>query len=428
MLKIRKVAVIGANGTMGSLSGGIFAQSDIHCLFFARSLEKAQRGIENAVKQARSYVLRDYLKPLTYEDIPGELPKCDWILEGVAEDMELKQMYFQLVDTYRKKGSIVSTLSSCLSIEKMAEGQSADFKEHFLGTHFFNPPSRLPANELIFHPLNTHELRKAVRDFCEKRLSRVNIVAFNTPGFAGNRIGFQFLNEAAILSEKYGVEKVDSLLGPYTGRVMPPLATLDLVGLDVYRAILRYIYETVEDERYASYRMPLFVQKMIDLGILGKKGVPPGGFYRQNEGGKRLVLDLGTFEYRPVENTQIGFVEKAKQYIHDGNYRQAVKLIKTEQSEEACLVRHFILGYISYSFFRVGEVTPTEDGIHGIDRVMSYGFSWLPPSGWVDLLGGPSETVALMKKEDIPVPEHLRSLPEGRRCRIPEITKYLIAY
>jgi hypothetical protein len=102
--------------------------------------------------------------------------------------------------------------------------------------------------------------------------------------------------------------------------------------------------------------------------------------------------------------------------------------MKRGTSEEITLVKRFLLGYISYSFARVGEVTEPGVGIHGIDKVMSYGFSWLPPSGWVDLLGGPKETRSLMEKCDLPVPEQLKSAAEGPLCRIPEAGKFLIAY
>ena len=145
------------------------------------------------------------------------------------------------------------------------------------------------------------------------------------------------------------------------------------------------------------------------------------------------VIDPLTLKYKNVENITFDFVEKAKQFIHDGKYIDAAAVIKNTTGEEADIVRHFILGYISYSFFRVGEVTPEEEGIHGIDRVMAYGFSWVPPSGWVDLLGGPEITIKLMEAAGIPVPDKLRTLTDSktgrskRYCRVPEITKYIIA-
>ncbi len=425
MREIKKVAVLGASGNMGSLSGGLFAQANIHCVYFARSLEKAQAGIEAAIGQARSDVLKQYLTARSYEDLEKELPDCDWIFEGLAEDMAIKKEFFDRVEKVRKAGCIVSTVSSGLSIHKMAEGRSEDFQKHFMGTHFYNPPGKLPANELIFHTKVESATRAFVADFCEKVLRRVNIITHDVPAFAGNRIGFQFLNEAAIYAEKYGVTKIDYLLGPYTGRALAPLATIDLVGLDVHKAIVDNVYANVKDERIETYKMPAYMQKMIDAGMLGRKARGKGGFFNRDENKNKLVLDTKTMQFLPEEKIKIDWVEKMKTNIHDGRYAAAIDVLKNATGEEAEIVRHFILGYVSYSFHRIGEVTPVEDGIHGIDRVMSFGFSWLPASGWVDLFGGPQATVALIEKAGLPVPDSLKKLPEGKLCRIRDITKFL---
>ncbi len=427
MSGIRKIAVLGADGTMGPLSGGIFAQAGITCIFFGLSLKTAKRGIENAVRQARSDVLRQYIIPKTYEDFEKELPHCDWILEAVSEDLQLKQKFFQRVDAHRKKGSVVSTISSSLSLEDMAGECSEDFKSHFVGTHFFNPPDKLIANELTFHPKNSPKFRAFIENFCDRVLRRENIVTYNKPGFAANRIGFQYLNEAARYAEKHGVEKIDYLLGPYTGRALSPLATIDLVGIDVHREIVNNIYEQVHDERHESLLLPGYVQKMVDSKLLGKKSGEKGGFYRCGTNNEKLVIQPHTFEYKKIRKMKNDAVENMKFHIHDGEYRKALELFKRVESEEISIVKHFILGYISYSFFRIGEVTPSEMGIHGIDRALAYGFSWLPPSAWVDYLGGPKETMKLLEKSSIPVPEQLKGMPEARLCRIPEVTKYFIA-
>ena len=427
MKEIKKVAVLGANGTMGSLSGGLFAQAGITCIYFARSQEKAQGGIENAVKQARSEVLRKYIVPKTYESLEEEIPQCDWILEAVAENLPLKREYFHAVDRFRKKESVVSTISSSLSIEDMAEECSDDFKSHFMGVHFFNPPGKLFANELVFHPKNSAALKSFVSDFCERVLMRVNIVTYNRPGFAGNRIGFQLLNEAARFAEKYGVEEIDYFIGPYTGRTLAPLATIDLVGLDVHKEIVNNIYQNVQDERHDSFQLPDYVKKMLDKKMLGNKSREAGGFYRYSEKKEKYTLDPLNLEFKPVKNTKHEVIENIKTHIHDGNYQEAVDLIKHGQSDELSLVKHFILGYISYSYSRIGEVTPVEEGIHGIDRVMSYGFSWLPPSAWVDYFGGPRETIKLLDKSNMHVPRQLKDIHDEKVCRIPEVTKYLVA-
>ena len=426
MREIKKVAVLGASGNMGSLSGGIFAQAGIKCLFFARTLEKAEAGRDQAVGQARSDVLQKYIEPHSYEDLEKELLDCDWIFEGLAEDMKIKRDFFERIDKNRKPGSIISTVSSGLSIEAMAEGCSDDFAAHFMGTHFYIPPAKLPANELIFHPKNSFELRKFVEEFCENVLRRVNIETHNVPAFAGNRIGFQVLNEAAIYAEKYGVERIDYLVGPYTGRAMSPLATIDLVGLDVHKAIVENVYDKVKDERHDTYKMPQYMYDMIDRGQLGWKAGAKGGFFRRDENKKKLALDPKTGEHKPLEKIKVDFVEKAKVLIHGGLYNQAIDTIFSATGEDAEIVQHFILGYVSYSFSRVGEVTPEHYGIHGIDRVMSSGFSWMPASGLVDLIGGAKKTVELIEKAKLPVPKALSALSEVKICKVPSISRFLI--
>jgi len=427
MNEIRKVAILGANGAMGSHSGGIFAQAGIRCLFFARTRDKAEKGIENAVKQARSDVLRGFISPMNYDELEAEIPGCDWVFEALGEDMALKQHYFERIDGCMEKDTVVSTISSSLSIEELVRERSDRFKSRFMGVHFFNPPGRLPANELIYHPLNPDPLKESVACFCKEKLQRVNIIARNRPGFAGNRIGFCMLNEAAILASELGTRKTDYLLGSYTGRAMPPLATLDLVGLDVYRAIVEYIYRNTDDERHDAFLFPEYAGKMIEKGLIGRKGKTGGGFFKKDPENNKLTLSTKDLSYGSGSENRIGFVEDAKRFIHDGEYKKAIDIIRGEQSDEGGIVRRFILGYVAYSYHRIGEVTPTEHGIHGIDRVMAYGFSWLPPSGWVDLFGGTKETVRMMQHEGIGVPQTLKNQKEGDRCLVRDCQKYLIA-
>jgi 3-hydroxyacyl-CoA dehydrogenase len=427
MRDVKNMAVIGGNGTMGSQSGSLFAQAGIRCVFCAPTLEEARGGIERAVVQARSDVIRAYLVPETFDSLPQVLPRCDWILEAVSEDLVLKREFFEKVDACRKKGSIVSTMSSSLSIEDIAEKCSDDLKAHSMNVHFFNPPGKLPANELIFHPRNSRELREFVFEFCRERLRRINVIACNRPGFAGNRIGFQFLNEAARHAERWGVEMIDYLLGPFTGRALSPLATIDLVGLDVHRAIAENIRRNTSDERHQTFTVPPYLHGMAERGLLGRKSATGSGFYRVDEQKRLQVIDPAALTYREPETVHDETVEKIKLHIHDGKYSRAVHLIRQEDSERFSIIRYFIADYIAYSYARVGEVTPHEDGIHGIDRVMAYGFSWLPPSAWVDFLGGPREAAGLLEESGLAVPQSLIESNEKSRCRIPDVGQYLIA-
>lgn len=426
MRKIKKVAILGASGNMGSHCGAVFAGADIQCVFFARSMEKAEQGIINAMNAVRSSVLKDYIVAKTYDDLEAEIPDCDWIFEALAEDIKIKEEFFSRIDSVRKPGTIVSSVSSGLSILDMVEETSRDFQAHALGTHFYNPPTKLPANELIYHPENSAEFRVYISEFCAKTLRRVNIETCDTPGFAGNRIGFQFLNSAAIEAGENGCAKIEYLLGPYTGRAMAPLATIDLVGLDVHKAIVGNLKDNTSDTMNDSFKMPDYMNNMMERGMLGNKTPDQGGFFPGGDQEPALILNPQTLKHEANNTEQLGFVEQVKDLIHIGLYRNAVALLFSTPGEDADLVRRFILNYISYSFSLIGVATPEPDGIHGIDRVMAYGFSWLPPSGWVDLMGGPGQTIKLMDKAGITVPEQLQALPKGKICRVTDISKYLV--
>jgi len=426
MREIKKVAILGASGNMGSTSGAVFASADIPCVFFARTMEKAEKGIAHAMNAVRSSVIKDYIIPRTYDDLEKEIPGCDWVFEALAENTGIKQEFLSRIDSVRKPGTIVSSVSSGLSILDMVEETSQDFKAHALGTHFYNPPTKLPANELIYHPQNSVEFREFISEFCANVLRRVNIETFDTPGFAGNRIGFQLLNSAAIMAQKLGTAKVEYLLGPYTGRAMAPLATIDLVGLDVHKAIVANLKDNTCDTMNDSFRIPDYMNTMIERGMLGIKTPDTGGFFAGGDQEPAGILNPSTLKHEANSAEQLGFVEQVKDLIHIGLYRKAVTKLFSAEGEEAEIVRRFILDYISYSFSLIGVATPEADGIHGIDKVMAYGFSWMPPSGWVDLLGGPGQAVTLIKHTGIPVPEYLGSLPEEKICRVPDVSKYLV--
>lgn len=427
MLTIKKIAVLGANGNMGSLSGGIFAQAGIQCYYFARTQEKAQKGKEKAIAQARSIVLDSLISAHSYDELEKIIPECDWIFEGLGENLNLKKDFYKKIDLLRKPDSIVSTVSSGLSITEMVEETSENLQSFFMGTHFYNPPGKLIANELIFHPKNSQELKKDIECFCDSVLRRVNIITHNTPAFAGNRVGFHFLNEVAISAIKQGVEKMDYLLGSYTGRAMPPLSTIDLVGFDVHQAIVDNIYEKINDERHEALKLPSYMLKMIENGQIGWKTPAKGGFFFRTPDKKKKVLDIATLEYKDLQNIKVDFVEQMKLFIRDGYYQKAINILKSTDNSDADLVRYFISSYLSYSFSRVAEITPEKDFIYGIDRVMSSGFSWMPPSAWVDLLGGPKATTDFIKSVSVPlsIPSALENAKEAPMCRLVEYTRFL---
>lgn len=413
MIPIKNVVVLGANGTMGAGSGEVFAAGGCDVVFLARSVEKAHEGVVTAQNMAKSIRIADRISVGTYDkDLEEAVSKADLIFEALAEDIELKKAFFTRVDKARRPDSIVATVSSGLSIADMAAGRSASFQKNFLGMHLFNPPSVIVGTEVIPHKGTDPKLVKESVELLEKRFGRIAIVTDDKPAFAGNRIGFKVLNEIAILAREHGVGFMDYLIGPHTGRAMAPLATVDLVGWDVHKAIVDNIYENSNDEAHEMFKLPAYMQQLIDHGHLGNKTANLGGFYRRVKEGKTttvLTLDPSTNAYKDARDNsveKIPFVEKMKELHRVGLYVEAMKVFAEAKGDEADLCRKVVLGYLSYGLNRVGDNEVVRSP-RDVDRIMGFGFNWAPPTVLVDVLGIKT-TLALLDKSGLPVPPVLQ--------------------
>jgi 3-hydroxyacyl-CoA dehydrogenase len=402
--RVDHVVVLGANGAMGYGSGALFTSAVPRVTFLARGKEKADQGLKVAVNAVRSSTVADRVDTGDYEkDFDAAVSKADIIFEALTEDFDLKRRMFERVDKIRRPDSIVATVTSGLSINALAEGRSESFRKHFLGLHFFNPPNVIVGTELIAGKDTDPKLVEFIDAYAQKTLGRVMIRTADTPGFAGNRIGFKVLNEAAQLAEEFGPLLVERLVGPYTGRALTPLATVDLVGWDIHRAIVDNIYKSAPDEAHATLRMPAYMVRMLEKGVLGNKS--GAGFFK-TENKVRFVLDPKTESYRPateVKLPELGFIDQVARLHRDGRYAEAMKVFVEAPGEWAALARKVVAGYVSYAFHRVGEVT---ESIAGIDDIMGFGFNWAPPSVLADVIG-PRETIAMIERAKLPVPRQL---------------------
>ncbi len=404
---------------MGAGSAAIvagFGGARVHML--ARTVDKAQEGINKAVGSVRSGVIEDLFVAGTYDaDLEKAVAESDWVFECVAESYEVKEPLHKRIAAVRKPGTLLSTVSSGLSIGRLASHFDADGQKHYYGTHFFNPPYKLTLCELVTHSGNDPEYTKGLVEYLDKQLLRKVVVTNDTPAFAGNRIGFQFMNEVAILAEEYqdkgGIHLIDSLFGGYTGRAMSPLATVDLVGLDVHKAIVDNIYDNTKDSAHETFKMPAYFQKLIDDGALGNKAGK--GLYLRGKTpeGKRTkqVLNTKTGQYEDLPNIDIPFRKEAATAIHESDYRTAMDIFKNAKGFEADLLRRMIARYIAYSFSLIPEVTDQ----NGVDGAMGFGFNWVPPSAWVDFLGGIDETKKFIEAQKIEVPPFLANASGGGR-------------
>jgi len=418
MRDIKKVVVLGANGTMGAGSAEVFAAGGCDVVLLARSVDRAQEGLTGAQNMAKSIRIADRMSCGTYDaDLDKAVAEADLIFEALAEDLELKKQFFTRVDKLRRPDSLVGTVSSGLSITEMARGRSDTFRKNFLGIHLFNPPNVIVGTEVIPHAETDPQVLSAVVEMLQRRFGREVIVCRDMPAFAGNRVGFKVLNEVAQLAEKHGVAFADYLIGPYTGRAMPPLATVDLVGFDVHKAIVDNVHANTKDEAHSAFALPGYMAKLVAKGHLGNKTADKGGFYRRvKEGGKTssLVVDPATGDYKPATPVApIAFVEKMRQLHRVGCYADAMALFVKAEGDEAKLARKVILGYVSYGLNRVGEgevVAQPRD----VDRIMGFGFNWAPPSVLVDVIGA-KETVKAIEAAGLPVPKVLSSLKPGEK-------------
>lgn len=412
MREIKTVTILGANGTMGAGSAGVIAAFGGHKVhMLARSKDKAEEGVKKALDSVRSGVILDKLIPGSYDDLEKAVAESDWVFELVAESYEVKEPINKRIAASRRPGTLVSTVSSGLSIARLASHFDADGQKHYYGTHFFNPPYKLTLCELVTHKGNDPATTKALSDYLTNTLLRYVVLTNDTPAFAGNRIGFQLMNEAAHYAEKYqdqgGIHLIDSILSGYTGRAMSPLATADLVGLDVHKAIVDNIYENTKDAAHDTFKLPAYMQKLIDAGALGNKAGK--GLYQRTKTpeGKteRKVYNIKSGQYEPLPKLDLPFKAQAIEAIQKSDYKGAAEIIRNAQGPFGEILRHFIARYVSYAFSLIPEVTDQ----NGVDGAMGFGFNWAPPSAWVEILGGPDAAKKLIEAAKLPVPAYLNS-------------------
>jgi 3-hydroxyacyl-CoA dehydrogenase len=408
--------VLGANGAMGAGSAAMFAAGGCDVTLVARDLGKVEGALATVQGIAKSERIADGISAMTYGDgLANVVADADLIFEALAEDFDLKRSILSELDPVRPPDAIVATVSSGLSIKAMADGLSEGFRSHFAGIHLYNPPHMMTGTELIPHPEMDPALVDALKEIFTERFGRQVIACADMAAFAGNRVGFKVLNEVAQLAEQHGVQMMDTLVGPYTGRAMAPLATVDLVGWDVHQAIVDNVRDSVTDEAIQSFVLPEYMVRLVQRGHLGDKTPLLGGFYRRvtNEGKTTVeVLDPATAHHNPIDRgLKIPFVEDVKDLHRRGRYREGIARFMEAEGPQADIARRVILGYISYAFHRAGAGEVVES-YADIDRIMTSGFNWAPPSALADLIGV-ERTIKALEGYNLPVPALLRAAARG---------------
>ncbi|AWC46405.1 3-hydroxyacyl-CoA dehydrogenase [Bacillus cytotoxicus] len=394
MFQIKKAAVLGS-GVMGSGIAAHLANIGIPTLLLdivPRALTKEEEAkgltlehksvrnrfsngaLQKLVKQKPApLAVKDNLALITtgnLEDDLERLAEVDWIIEVVVENLDIKKQLFEKVDAVRKLGTIVSSNTSGISVEKMAEGRSDDFKKHFLGTHFFNPPRYLKLLEIIPTNDTDPQVLNFMKQFGEDVLGKGVVIAKDTPNFIGNRIGTYGLlvTLREMMERGYSVGEVDSVTGPLIGRPKSAtFRTLDVVGLDTFVHVANNVYENVQEEERDVFKVPTFMHEMLDRKWLGSK--TGQGFFLK-KGKEILELNPKTMEYEERKKLKAASVELSKQEKGLANKLKALVYAKDRAGE---LLWNIITPTLLYSAKLYKEIA---DDIVAIDQAMKWGFGW----------------------------------------------------
>lgn len=342
------------------------------------------------------------------EDHMNRLQEVDWIVEVVVENLEIKKKVYAQVDKYRKQGAIVSSNTSGISIEAMAEGRSDDFRKHFLGTHFFNPPRYLKLLEVIRTKDTTDEVFNFMRTFGEDVLGKGVVEAKDTPNFIANRIGTYGLlvTVREMLKGGYSVGEVDSVTGPALGRPKSAtFRTLDVVGLDTFLHVAKNVYDQVEGEEKEIFDPPAFMKEMAEKGWLGSKSGQ--GFYHKkktDKGSEILELNFETMEYEERKKLKAPSVQRSKQAKTKADKLKALVYADDRAGQ---LVWNILKPALLYSAEKSAEIA---DSILSIDQAMKWGFGWeLGPFETWDAIGV-EKSVQRMEDEGETVPAWVKEM------------------
>lgn len=346
------------------------------------------------------------IQPGNLEDDLDKLAEVDWIIEVIVENLDAKKNLFEKVEAVRKPGTIVSSNTSGISIEAMVEGRSDDFKKHFLGTHFFNPPRYLKLLEIIPTAETSEEVLAFMRRFGEDRLGKGVVLAKDTPNFIANRIGTYGLlvTLKEMLNKGYSVGEVDSVTGPLIGRPKSAtFRTFDVVGIDTFLHVVRNVYDNTEGEEQSMFESPAFIREMVEKGWLGAKSKQ--GFYLK-EGRDILEIDPATLTYGPRKKLAAPSIEMAKQ---EKTLSARMKTLAYANDRAGQFIWSILSPTLRYSAELNGVIA---DDVTAIDNAMKWGFGWEqgPFEIWDAI--GVRKSVEKMEAEGVTIPAFVQQLLE----------------
>jgi 3-hydroxyacyl-CoA dehydrogenase len=381
---------------MGSRIAAHFANARIPSLLLdivlpnaAARDQAARSGLEASLKgRPAAFFVPESAGLVTTGNFDDDLPKikgCDWIIEAVTEDLSIKRALYDRVIEHRSPGAVVSTNTSGIPLANISEGYPAEFREHFLGTHFFNPPRYLHLVEIIPGHDTRPEILAFIADFCDRHLGKGVVPCKDTPNFIGNRIGAFFGSTVQRLTVEHDltIEEVDALTGPLIG--LPKSASyrlLDIVGLDVWEHVTKNLYEAVPNDPFRDrFQLAPFVVEMIRRGWLGDKRGQ--GFYKRVGKDREIhAIDRTTFEYHPAVKPRFASLETVRKIEPLADRLKALIALDDKAGR---FLWQLLSEHIRYAAQMVPEIS---DRIVEIDRAMRWGYAnALGPFEMWDALG-----------------------------------------
>jgi 3-hydroxyacyl-CoA dehydrogenase len=431
--KIRHVAVLGA-GVMGSGIAAHLANAGIPSLmldivpprltdedrkkgltdaspaFRNRFAAKGLEGIRKS-RPALLYSQKDLglISIGNFDDDIARAADCDWVVEVVTENLDIKKALYDRIEAAWKPGTVVTSNTSGIAISQMMEGRSKKFRRHFLVTHFFNPVRYMKLLELVPGKDTDPEILRGIAEFGERRLGKGIVFGKDTPNFIGNRIGVFAMMYAmhAMLEDGLSIEEVDRILGPAMGRPKSAaFGTADLVGIDTLLHVSDNVYRNLPaDPRRETFLPPPFVSEMVGRGWLGRKA--GGGFFKMEGKGdakKKFVLDYRLLDYRPTTKVSFPSLDAAKGEEDAG---ERIRKVIGGDDKASAYAWKVLSESLLYSARRIPEIA---DDVVNIDNAIRWGFNWtLGPFETWDAIGL-ADSVARMRREGKEIPGNVEKM------------------
>ena len=407
--QVKRAAALGA-GVMGAQLSGLFANKGIKTYLFDISIELASSGRDrlNTLKPPPLEKPEniDLIIPCSYDSDIEKISKADWVLEAVAENLDIKLKVYERLLPFLKNSAILTTNTSGITLEELSQNFSLDLKNRFMVSHFFNPPRYMHLLELVKGGKTSIDTYNTISDFGKNVLDKGIVPAKDTPNFIGNRVGVFGIMSTINIAMGMGVniETVDALTGPICGR--PKSATFrtaDIIGLDVLKNVAMTTYQkSKQDESIEMFKIPEAMEILIEKGNLGQK--TKSGFYKKDDNGDILVLDLDSSKYRPIGKIELGLDDNI---IQNGDIGQQVNALINLDSKYGEFFWEILSRMLLYCASRIPEIS---DSYKDIDNAMKWGFGWkLGPFEIWDMIGF-SSSVRRMESNNKAIPKWIEKM------------------